>query len=208
MIDDHPLTELLEERILVLDGAMGTMIQQHELTEEDFRGDQFADHGHDLKGNNDLLSVTRPDLIRGVHEDFLDAGSDLIETNTFSATSVAQEDYGLEEDAYDLNVASAQVAREAAEKYSTDEKPRFVAGAIGPTNKTLSVSPDVEDPGFREIQWQELVDAYQEQVRGLIDGGVDVLLVETIFDTLNAKAALFAIQNHFEETGEELPVMV
>ncbi|PSQ83209.1 MAG: methionine synthase, partial [Bacteroidetes bacterium QS_7_67_15] len=149
MIDDHPLTELLEERILVLDGAMGTMIQQHELTEEDFRGDQFADHGHDLKGNNDLLSVTRPDLIRGVHEDFLDAGSDLIETNTFSATSVAQEDYGLEEDAYDLNVASAQVAREAAEKYSTDEKPRFVAGAIGPTNKTLSVSPDVEDPGFR-----------------------------------------------------------
>ena len=208
MIDDHPLTQLLNERILVLDGAMGTMIQQHELTEEDFRGDQFADHGHDLKGNNDLLSVTRPDLIRGVHEDFLDAGSDLIETNTFSATSVAQEDYGLEEDAYDLNVASAQVAREAAEKYSTDEKPRFVAGAIGPTNKTLSVSPDVEDPGFREIQWQELVDAYQEQVRGLIDGGVDVLLVETIFDTLNAKAALFAIQNHFEETGEELPVMV
>ena len=208
MIDDHPLTELLEERILVLDGAMGTMIQQHELHEEDFRGDPFADHGHDLKGNNDLLSVTRPDLIRGVHEDFLDAGSDLIETNTFSATSVAQEDYGLEEDAYDLNVASAEVAREAADHYSTDEKPRFVAGAIGPTNKTLSVSPDVEDPGFREIQWQELVDAYQEQVRGLIDGGVDVLLVETIFDTLNAKAALFAIQNHFEETGEELPVMV
>ncbi len=208
MLDQHPLTQILKKRILVLDGAMGTMIQRHDLSEADFQGERFQEHGHDLKGNNDLLSVTRPDLIQEIHEQFLEAGSDLIETNTFSATSVAQEDYGLEDFAYELNVASAQVARKAADKHSTDEKPRFVAGAIGPTNKTLSVSPDVEDPGFRAIEWQDLVDAYQEQARGLVDGGVDLLLVETVFDTLNAKAALFAIQSHFEETGEPLPVMV
>jgi 5-methyltetrahydrofolate--homocysteine methyltransferase len=208
MLDQHPLTQLLKERILVLDGAMGTMIQQHTLTEDDFRGERFAEHGHDLEGNNDLLSITRPGLIREIHEEFLEAGSDLIETNTFSSTSVAQADYGLEDAAYDLNLASARVAREAADAHTTDDKPRFVAGAIGPTNQTLSVSPDVEDPGFRAIQWQELVDAYQEQVRGLAEGGVDLLLVETVFDTLNAKAALFAIQSHFEETGEPLPVMV
>ena len=210
MLNQHPLSELLDERILVLDGAMGTMIQRHDLQEADFRGDRFQDVENDLKGNNDLLSLTQPDVIRDIHDSFLEAGADIIETNTFSATSVAQADYHLEDLAYELNVASAQVAREAAEAFSekTPDKPRFVAGAIGPTNKTLSVSPDVNDPSFRAITWDKLTAAYREQVRGLVEGGVDVLLVETVFDTLNCKAALFAIQDYFEETGEPLPVMV
>ncbi len=208
MLDQHPLARLLKERILVLDGAMGTMIQRRDLAEDDFRGERFAEHEHDLKGNNDLLSITRPEVIREIHEAFLEAGADIIETNTFSGTSVAQADYGLEEAAYEINVAAAHVARAAANAFSTDEKPRFVAGALGPTNKTLSISPDVEDPSFRAIDWQALVDAYREQVEGLADGGVDVLLVETVFDTLNAKAALFAIQKYFEATGKPLPVMV
>jgi 5-methyltetrahydrofolate--homocysteine methyltransferase len=204
---DHPVFDLARERILVLDGAMGTMIQQHDLSEEDFRAERFADADQDLEGNNDVLSVTRPNLIRSIHDEFLEAGADLIETNTFSATSIAQADYALEDAAYELNVASAQLARQAADAHSTDDKPRFVAGAIGPTNKTLSVSPDVEDPAFREITWDTLKDAYAEQIRGLVDGGVDILLVETIFDTLNAKAALYAIQEHFD-ANEPLPVMI
>ena len=210
MIEQHPVSELLKERILVLDGAMGTMIQRHDLQEDDFRGERFAGSEHDLQGNNDLLSITRPDVIRDIHESFLEAGADIIETNTFSATSVAQADYHLEEEARAINVAAARLAREAADAYTeqTPDKPRFVAGAIGPTNKTLSVSPDVNDPGFRGITWDEMVEAYREQVSGLVEGGVDLLLVETVFDTLNCKAALFAIQDYFEETGEPLPVMI
>ena len=204
------MSRLLKERILVLDGAMGTMIQRHTLTEEDFRGERFKDHGHELKGNNDLLALTQPAIIREIHEAFLEAGADLIETNTFSGTSIAQADYGLESVVYDLNVAAARLAREAADVYTekTPEKPRFVAGAIGPTNRTLSISPDVTDPGFRAVTFDEVKSAYLEQVRGLVDGGVDVLLVETVFDTLNCKAALFAIQEFFAETGKTLPVMV
>ena len=215
MKNDHAttyqtLSRLLKERILVLDGAMGTMIQRHTLTEEDFRGERFKDHGHELKGNNDLLALTQTAIIREIHEAFLEAGADLIETNTFSGTSIAQADYGLESVVYDLNVAAARLAREAADVYTekTPEKPRFVAGAIGPTNRTLSISPDVTDPGFRAVTFDEVKSAYLEQVRGLVDGGVDVLLVETVFDTLNCKAALFAIQEFFAETGKTLPVMV
>ncbi len=208
MLTRHPLTTLLRKRILVLDGAMGTMIQAHELDEADFRGERFADHASDLKGNNDLLSITQPEIIRAIHEDFLRAGADIIETNTFSSTRVAQADYALEDFSYELNLASAQVARRAADAHSTDDKPRFVAGAIGPTNKTLSVSPDVTDPSLRGITWKALVDAYREQIDGLTDGGADLLLVETVFDTLNAKAALFAIQEQFQATGKPLPVMV
>ena len=204
------LSSLLKERILVLDGAMGTMIQRHTLEEADFRGERFKDHESELKGNNDLLALTQPKIIREIHEAFLEAGADLIETNTFSGTSIAQADYGLEDVVYDLNVAAARLAREAADVYTekTPEKPRFVAGAIGPTNRTLSISPDVTDPGFRAVTFDEVKAAYLEQVRGLVDGGVDVLLVETVFDTLNCKAALFAIQEFFAQTGRPLPVMV
>ncbi|GIV58186.1 MAG: methionine synthase [Rhodothermaceae bacterium] len=204
------LADLLRRRILVLDGAMGTMIQRHHLTEDDFRGARFADHGQPLRGNNDLLSLTRPDVIRDVHRAYLDAGADLIETNTFNATSISQADYGTEALAYELNVAAARLAREAADEYTrrTPEKPRFVAGAIGPLNKALSLSPDVENPGFRAVTFDEVRAAYAEQVAGLVDGGVDVLLVETVFDTLNAKAALVAIQEHFQRTGRVLPVMI
>ncbi|MGI9174106.1 MAG: methionine synthase, partial [Rhodothermales bacterium] len=204
------LSRLLKKRILVLDGAMGTMIQRHTLSEEDFRGERFKDHAHELKGNNDLLALTQPAIICEIHEAFLEAGADLIETNTFSGTSIAQADYGLEDVVYDLNVAAARLAREAADVYTqkTPEKPRFVAGAIGPTNRTLSISPDVTDPGFRAVTFDGVKEAYLEQVRGLVDGGVDVLLVETVFDTLNCKAALFAIQEFFAQTGRPVPVMV
>ena len=202
------LRALLAERILLLDGAMGTMIQRHDLTEDDFRGERFADVEDDLKGNNDLLSLTRPDIIRDIHREYLRAGSHIIETNTFSATTIAQADYNLEDAAYDLNVASARLAREAADEFSTDDTPRFVAGAIGPTNKTLSVSPDVNDPGYRDVTFDEIHDAYLEQAHGLVEGGVDLLLVETVFDTLNCKAALVALQHLFEEIGRELPVMI
>lgn len=200
----------LAGRILVLDGAMGTLIQRAGPEEEDFRGTQFIDHEKPLKGNNDLLSITRPDLIRSIHEQYLEAGSDIIETNTFSATRIAQADYGLEDQAYAINVAAARVAREAADAYSkkTPDKPRFVAGALGPTNVSLNMSPDVNDPGYRAVTFEQLATAYAEQIRGLMDGGVDILLVETIFDTLNAKAAIFALYEVFEERGESLPVMI
>ena len=204
------LAAIAKERILVLDGAMGTMIQRHSPTEADYRGTRFADHGSDLKGNNDLLSITRPDIIRGIHAQYLAAGADIVETNTFSATTIAQADYHLEAAAYDLNVEGARRAREACDEATRKDpsRPRFVAGAIGPTNRTASISPDVNDPGFRAVTFDDLAKAYGEAARGLIDGGADILLVETIFDTLNAKAALFAIEEVFEERGFRLPVMI
>ena len=204
------LRNILEKRILVLDGAMGTMIQGYSFSEEDYRGDRFKDYEHLLKGNNDLLSITQPKAIKEIHESFLEAGADIIETNTFSSTSVAMADYHMEKLVYELNFESARIAVEACKKFTrlNSDKPRFVAGSIGPTNKTASMSPDVNDPGFRAITFDELVKSYSEQVRALIDGGVNILLVETIFDTLNAKAALFAISGIFEEIGYELPLMV
>lgn len=204
------IKELLKNRILVLDGAMGTMIQRHTLEEEDFRGERFKDHKHPLKGNNDLLSITRPDIIKEIHRQYFDAGADIAETNTFSGTSVAQADYHLQDIVYELNYQSAKIAKEVAEEVTrlTPDKPRFVAGAIGPTNKTASISPDVNNPGYRAISFDELKNAYKEQVKGLVEGGVDLLLVETVFDTLNAKIALFAIQEYFDESGKELPIMV
>ena len=204
------LRNILEKRILVLDGAMGTMIQGYNFSEEDYRGDRFKDYEHLLKGNNDLLSITQSKAIKEIHESFLEAGADIIETNTFSSTSVAMADYHMENLVYELNFESARIAVEACKKFTrlNSDKPRFVAGSIGPTNKTASMSPDVNDPGFRAITFDELVKSYSEQVRALIDGGVNILLVETIFDTLNAKAALFAISGIFEEIGYELPLMV
>ncbi len=189
---------------------MGTMIQRHALEEADFRGDRFKDHPNLLKGNNDLLSITRPDIIEDIHNQYLEAGADIIETNTFSSTSIAQADYGLQTLAYELNLASAKIARKCADEFTlkNPQKPRFVAGALGPTNKTASLSPDVNNPGFRAITFDELKEAYLEQIRGLIDGGAQLLLVETIFDTLNAKAALFAIQEFMESAGKKIPVMV
>lgn len=204
------IREILKDRILVLDGAMGTMIQQFKLEEEDFRKGWFEDHDSPLKGNNDLLSLTRPEIIKEIHGKYFDAGADIVETNTFSGTTIAQADYSLEKYAYDINYHGAKIAKEVADEYTkmNPDKPRFVAGSIGPTNRTASISPDVNDPGFRNISYEELVTAYHEQVKGLIEGGADLLLVETIFDTLNAKAALFAIQQVFEELGKELPIMV
>jgi 5-methyltetrahydrofolate--homocysteine methyltransferase len=204
------LQEALKNRILVLDGAMGTMIQRHALEEEDFRKGYFENHQSPLKGNNDLLALTRPEIILGIHEAYFEAGADIAETNTFSGTSIAQADYHLEHIVYDLNVAAAKLAREAADKYTAlqPDKPRFVAGSIGPTNRTASISPDVNDPGYRAITFDELVEAYTEQVRGLVDGGVDILLVETVFDTLNCKAALFAIDQFCEKHEIRMPVMV
>ncbi len=204
------LDALLARRVLVLDGAMGTMIQRHKLGEADFRGDRFVEHPRDLKGDNDLLSITRPDVVLGIHRQYLEAGADIIETNTFNGTAVAQADYGLEALVYELNVASARLAKQAAAGWTakTPERPRFVAGAMGPANRTLSISPDVNDPAYRALTFDALRDAYREQVRGLVDGGVDVLLVETIFDTLNAKAAIVAIGEVFDEKGVELPVMI
>ncbi len=204
------IREILQKKILVLDGAMGTMIQRYRLTEKDFRGDRFHDFPTDLKGNNDLLSITRPDIIKEIHAAYLEAGADIIETNTFSSTSIAMADYNLESLVYELNFESAKIAKEVAQDFSrkNPEKPRFVAGSIGPTNRTASLSPDVNRPGFRAVSFDELVAAYYEQVTGLADGGADILMVETVFDTLNCKAALFAIQNYLEETGKDLPVMV
>ncbi len=203
-----PLPELLRQRLLILDGAMGTMIQRHPLTEEDFRGTRFADHPKPLRGNNDLLSLTRPDIIKGIHAEYFAAGADMVETNTFSGTTIAQADYGLEHVVYELNYESARLAREAADEYATPAKPRFVAGAVGPTNRTASLSPDVNRPGYRAVTFDELATAYLEQVRGLVDGGVDTLLIETIFDTLNAKAALYAVQKFFDDGGRVVPVMI
>ena len=206
----HSIENALKERILVLDGAMGTMLQKYGFTEEDFRGKELKDHPQSLKGNNDLLSITQPQIVKEVHRQFLEAGADIIETNTFSATTIAMADYGMENWVYELNFQSAKIAREVADEFTAQnpQKPRFVAGSIGPTNKTASLSPDVNQPGFRAITFDELKIAYKEQVNALIDGGVDVLLVETIFDTLNAKAALFAIEEVKEERNVSLPIMV
>jgi 5-methyltetrahydrofolate--homocysteine methyltransferase len=202
------LPALLEQRILILDGAMGTMIQRLKLTEADFRGARFQDHGKDLKNNGELLVLTRPEVIRDIHEGFLASGADIIETNTFGANALAQEDYDLASISRELNVVAARIAREAADKFSTPERPRFVAGALGPTPRTASISPDVNDPGARNVDFEQLRAAYYEQVDGLVEGGADLLLVETIFDTLNAKAALFAIDEFFERSGERLPVII
>ena len=210
MIDatERQLRGLLKERILLLDGAMGTMIQSCQLGESDFRGARFADHGCELRGNNDLLSLTQPDLIRDIHGAFLEAGADIIETNTFNSTAIAMADYQVQDLARELNYAGAALARAAADDYATAETPRFVAGVLGPTNRTASISPDVNRPGFRNISFAELVAAYDEAVAGLVAGGADILLVETIFDTLNAKAALFAIDRFFENGGKRLPLMI
>jgi len=200
------LEKVIKERILILDGAMGTMIQRHKLEEEDFRKGAFENHDKSLKGNNDLLSITRPDIIKDIHRQYFLAGADIVETNTFSGTWIAQADYGLEDAVYRINYESAKIAKEVASEFS--DKPRFVAGSIGPTNRTASISPDVNDPGYRAITFDELVGAYKDQVNALIDGGVDLLLVETIFDTLNAKAALFAIDQVFEDRNTKIPIMV
>jgi 5-methyltetrahydrofolate--homocysteine methyltransferase len=202
------LPAILAQRIAIIDGAMGTMIQRYKLGEADFRHEALKDHPKDLKGNNDLLVLTRPDVIREIHAQYLAAGADLIETNTFGATSIAQEDYGLAHLARDMNVAAARIAREEADKASTPDKPRFVAGALGPTPRTASISPDVNDPGARNVTFDQLRASYREQAEGLLEGGVDLFLVETIFDTLNAKAAIFALDELMEETGERLPVII
>ncbi len=201
-----PLEKLLRERILILDGAMGTMIQRHDLTEFDFREGYFENHHKSLKGNNDLLSLTRPEIIKEIHRQYFLAGADIIETNTFSGTTIAQADYELESAVYEINYQSAKIAKEVANEFT--DKPRFVAGSIGPTNRTASISPDVNDPGFRGVSFDQLVLAYSGQINALMDGGVDILLVETVFDTLNAKAALYAIDEVFEERSEKIPIMV
>jgi len=204
------IEKALKERILVLDGAMGTMLQAYKFEEEDFRGDRFKAHPSPLKGNNDLLSLTQPEAIKAVHRAYFEVGADIVETNTFSSTSIGMADYAMEEWVYELNVQSAKLAREVADEFTNanPHKPRFVAGSIGPTNRTASMSPDVNDPGFRAVTFDDLVESYSEQVRGLVDGGADVLLVETVFDTLNAKAALYAIDLLKEENNWDIPVMV
>ena len=202
------LPALLAQRILILDGAMGTMIQRFKLSEAQYRGERFKDFHKDVKGNNELLSLTRPDVIRDIHEGYLAAGADMIETNTFGATTVAQADYDMADLAVEMNYESARIARAACDKFSTPDKPRFVLGALGPTPKTASISPDVNDAGARNTSFEELRQAYYEQTEALVKGGADVLLVETIFDTLNAKAALFAIDEYFENSGERLPLMI
>ena len=203
------LKKALRDRILVLDGAMGTMIQRHTLTEEDFRGEHFKDHPCSVKGNNDMLSITRPDIIKDIHRQYFQAGADIVETNTFSANVISMADYQMEDAVYALNYESAKIAREVADEFAHElEKPRFVAGSIGPTNRTLSLSPDVNDPGYRAITYAQLEQAYYDQVHGLVQGGCDILLVETIFDTLNAKAALSAIRRYFDTHKVELPIMV
>jgi 5-methyltetrahydrofolate--homocysteine methyltransferase len=209
------IQDCLKERILVIDGAMGTMIQRHKLNEADYRGDRFKDWPSDVKGNNDLLNLTRPDIIIGIHKEYLEAGADIVETNTFSSTVIAMADYDMQSLAYELNVAAAQCARKAIEAFYAahpEAAPgeKWVAGAIGPLNKTLSLSPDVNNPGFRAVSFDEVVSAYYEQVKGLVDGGVDLLLVETIFDTLNAKGAIYAIKKYFRDHPEQqqLPVMI
>jgi 5-methyltetrahydrofolate--homocysteine methyltransferase len=201
----------LEKRILVIDGAMGTMIQRHKPTETTYRGEKFKDWHIDVKNNSDILNLTQPAIIEGIHREYLEAGADIIETNTFAATSIPQADFELQQYVYEMNVEGARLARKAADDYTKKDptKPRFVAGAIGPLNKTLSLSPDVNNPGYRAVTFDEVVTAYYEQIKGLVDGGVDVLLIETIFDTLNAKAAIFAIKKYFHDTNKpELPIMI
>ncbi|GGD66662.1 homocysteine S-methyltransferase family protein [Lacimicrobium alkaliphilum] len=208
MTDSSIFTRALKQRILILDGAMGTMIQRRKLEEDDYRGERFSDWHSDIKGNNDLLVLTQPDLIRDIHGQNLAAGADIIETNTFNATSIAMADYDMQSLVHEINVAAAQLACEAAQQYSTADKPRFVAGVLGPTNRTASISPDVNDPGKRNVNFDSLVEAYEEACDGLMEGGADLILVETIFDTLNAKAALFAIENTFDKRCHRLPVMI
>jgi 5-methyltetrahydrofolate--homocysteine methyltransferase len=202
------LPQIMKQRIVILDGAMGTMIQRYHLSEADYRGQRFKDHGKDVKGNNELLQFSRPDVILQIHEQYLAAGADIIETNTFGATRVAQDDYQLAHVAREMNLAAARLAREACDKYSTPDKPRFVAGALGPTPRTASISPDVNDPAARNVSFDELKDAYLEQAAALLEGGCDLFLVETIFDTLNAKAAIFALDELMQSTGERLPVII
>ncbi|KAF0097468.1 MAG: 5-methyltetrahydrofolate--homocysteine methyltransferase, partial [Hyphomonadaceae bacterium] len=202
------IEELAKTKILILDGAMGSLIQGLGFKEADFRGAHFVNHNMPLQGNNDILSITQSAAIQQLHEDYFEAGIDIVETNTFNAQRISQADYGMEKYSYEMNKASAEIARAAADKYETKSAPKLVAGALGPTNKTLSMSPKVADPAYRDVSYDEIVDAYREQVLGLIDGGADVLLVETIFDTLNAKAAIFAIQTIFDERGEALPIMI
>ena len=205
------LEDALKERILIIDGAMGTMIQRHKLEEKDYRGERFRDWPSDLKGNNDLLCLTQPDIIEGIHREYLEAGADIIETNTFNSQAISMADYHMEALAYEINVAAARIAKKAASDFTAQnpQKPRFVAGAIGPMSKTLSLSPDVNNPGFRAVTFDEVTAAYYEQVKGLVEGGVDLLLIETIFDTLNAKAAIFAIKKYFRDSNQpELPVSI
>jgi 5-methyltetrahydrofolate--homocysteine methyltransferase len=202
------LPALLKQRIVIIDGAMGTMIQRYKLGEADYRGARFKEHKKDLKGNNELLQFTRPDVLREIHDQYLAAGADIVETNTFGATSIAQEDYGLAHVAREMNVAAARIAKEAAAAASTPDKPRFVAGALGPTPRTASISPDVNDPSARNVTFEQLRASYREQAEGLLEGGCDLFLVETIFDTLNAKAAIFALDELMAETGERLPVII
>ena len=204
------LYDVIKERILVLDGAMGTMIQAYNLKEEDFRGERFKNYSSSLKGNNDLLSITQPQIISEIHKKYLDSGADILETNTFSSNSISMADYNMEDFVYELNFESAKIAKKLSNEYSIKDlsKPRFVAGSIGPTNKTASMSPDVSDPGFRAVTFDELVISYTEQIKGLVDGGVDILLLETIFDTLNAKAALFSIDTYMENNKLDIPLMV
>ena len=206
----YTIKDCIQKRILVLDGAMGTMLQRYNFSEEDFRGERFKDFPSSLKGNNDLLSITQPTAIKEVHSAYFEAGADIVETNTFSGTTIGMSDYHLEDLVYELNFQSAKIAREVAEEYTAKDpsKPRYVAGSIGPTNRTASMSPDVNDPGYRAVTFNQLIIAYREQVEALIDGGVDLLLVETIFDTLNAKAALFAIEEIKEERNIDIPIMV
>lgn len=201
---------LLQDRILILDGAMGTMLQRHKLEEQDYRGARFADWPSDLKGNNDLLVLTQPEIIRKIHGQYLDAGADILETNTFNATSISMADYDMQSLVTEINVEAARLARQAADEYTAKnpDKPRFVAGVLGPTNRTASISPDVNDPGYRNISFDQLVEAYKEATHGLIKGGSDLILIETIFDTLNAKAAAFAVDEVFDELGSKLPVMI
>jgi 5-methyltetrahydrofolate--homocysteine methyltransferase len=202
------LAQILKERIVVLDGAMGTMIQRYKLTEADYRGERFKDHAKSLKGNGDLLQITRPDVVEAIHEAYLHAGADIVETNTFGATSVAQADYDLGAFAREMNVAGARLAREACDNFTSADKPRFVAGALGPTPKTASISPDVNDPAARNVTFDDLKVAYREQAEGLLEGGCDLFLVETVFDTLNAKAAIFALDELMEDSGERLPLII
>ncbi|MBA4209949.1 MAG: 5-methyltetrahydrofolate--homocysteine methyltransferase [Parvibaculum sp.] len=204
------LKEEVKKRVLILDGAMGTMIQRYKLQEADYRGERFKDHGSDVKGNNELISLVQPDILRDIHLQYYRAGADIAETNTFGATRIAQADYHMEDLAYEMNVASARIAREAADICEKEEPGRvcYVAGVLGPTNRTASISPDVNDPGFRNVDFDKLYVAYQEATRGLIEGGADIILVETIFDTLNAKAALYAVEDVFEQDGIELPIMI
>ena len=204
------IREILNQRIMIIDGAMGTMIQTYNLNEEQYRGERFKDISQLVKGNNDLLCITQPDIILAIHKQFLDAGADIIETNTFNAQVISMEDYKMTELVDEINIEAAKIARKAADEYTSKDpsKPRFVAGAVGPTNRTASLSPDVNNPGYRAVSFQDLVDAYSQQMKALIKGGVDLILIETIFDTLNAKAALFAINTIKEETGNDIPVMI